>query len=314
MRRLLHYLDKIVLALCVMLLLASAVWAAMSFKKIEDVAALNATGFSTPATYEAHPVQMPQIALVSWPEPPAQSPPRRWIYDTFSPPVIYFNPANREFTVTPPEMQVREVAAVETPFEVELVAVQQEQYRIQLTGYAGSNGDYTAWLEVADTGKTELGRPGRVFDETKGNFTVKSFEVKRVTTNSNDSMPTVEDVGFAVILDGRSGREITLSTRERLMLARLQCVLRSRTYPPEQFTLREGMKCTVNGYDYLVLNLTINPAQATVSRSDPNSLVGEKRTLFPVGQTSSSAPIPAGEGLVLARQFHRLPLAFPVSE
>jgi len=288
MRRLLQYLDKIALVACVLLFLGSAVWAAMSFRQVDEIGRMSATGGVTPAKHEPHLAQTPTIAQVSWPEPPPQSKGKDWIYDAFTPPVLYYDPGTRQFTVTPPILNDVKPVVAETPFEVELVSVHQEPYRVQLVGYAGNESDYIAHLEVIDTGAVVLGRPGKVFPEAQGNFTVRAFEVRRVTTSSNESMPVVENVGFATILDGRTGREVTLTTRERLMLPRLQCVLRTRVYPAEEHPLREGMKVSVNGYDYTVMQLSLNPAQAVVSRKRPNEFVGETRTLIPVGESPMS--------------------------
>lgn len=288
MRRLLHYLDKVALVACVLLFFGSALWAMWSFRKLEAIAALNPAVGLASARYEAHTAQTPTLAQVSWPEPSAQSRGRDWVYDTFTPPVIYFNPDTKEFTVTPPVATGPAIAIVETPFEIELVAVRQEPYRLQLVGYAGNETDYIAHIEIVDTGAVILARPGAAYPEAKGSFTLRSFDVRRVTTNSSESMPVVENLGFAVVLDGRTGREVTLTTRERLMLPRLQCVVRTRTYPVEEQVLREGMKITVNGYDYLIVQLSLNPAQAVVSRRDGKSLTGENRTLYPVPGTAGN--------------------------
>lgn len=290
MKRLLHHLDKIALVLCVLLFLASAVWATMGFRTLDAIAALNPSMGGASARYESHSAQTPTIAQVSWPDPPAQSRGHDWVYDVFTPPVIYFNPDTKEFTVTPPVFAAPIVAATETPFEVELVAVKQEPYRLQLVGYAGNDTDYIAHIEIVETGAVILARAGAVYPEAKGNFTLKSFEVRRVTTNTTESMPVVENIGFAVVLDGRTGREVTLTTRERLMLPRLQCVLRTRTSPIEEQTVREGMKVTVDGLDYLVVQLSLNPAYAVVSRRDGKSLTGETQTLYPVAGSTPVSP------------------------
>jgi len=296
MRRLLLYLDKIALVACVLLFLGIAVWAALRFRQVDEIGRMAAASVGSPAKHEPQFAQTPTIAQVSWPEPAAQSQGREWVFDTFTPPVLYYDPVQKTFTVTPPV--VREVAPVvaETPFEVELVSVRQEPYRIQLKGYSGTEAAYTAHLEVIDTGETVLGRPGQVFPEARGNFAVRSFEVRRITTTSEGSMPVVENVAFAVILDSRTGREVTLTNREPLMLPRLQCVLRTRVFPAEEHALREGMKITVNGYDYTVMQLSMNPAQAVVSRKKPSEFVGETRTLIPVGESPMARLAPVSPG------------------
>jgi hypothetical protein len=291
MKALLRYADKFALAGAMLLFLAAAWWAWMSFHKIDAIAALNPSIMTRAAAYESQTIEMPAITQVSWPDPPNQSRGPEWVYDTFTPPVIYYDPRNGEFTVTRPELNIVTDEPLEVPFDVELVSVRQEPYRIQLVGYAGDGSDYIAHLEVAELGTIVLGRPGVSYPAEKGDFTLRSLDVRRVTTNTGDSMPVVETVGFAVILDGRTGREVTLTTRERLMLPRLQCVLRTRVQPVEEHILREGMKVTVNGHDYVVVQLSLHPSQAVVSRRPPNSIGGaETRTLTPVGGAATSGP------------------------
>jgi hypothetical protein len=96
-------------------------------------------------------------------------------------------------------------------------------------------------------------------------------------------MPVVETVAVAVIIDDRTGREETLTNFERKMLPRLQAVLRLRTNPPREQVVREGMSVEVNGYNYLVTQLSLSPQQAVVSRRSPGSLgAAETRTLIPI--------------------------------
>jgi hypothetical protein len=224
---------------------------------------------------------MPTIQTVSWPDAPAQSRGRDWIYDLFTPPVIYYNPDTKQFTVTPPVVKAPVVASDDAPFEVDLVRVQQEPYRIQLVGYVGSDDSLIATFEMVETRETLIGRPGKAFPQQE--FSLESLEVRRMTTSSSDSMPVVESVAVAVIIDNRTGREETLTNRERKMLPRLQAVLRLRTNPPQDQIVREGMSVEVNGYSYLVTQLSLSPQQAVVSRRAQGSLgASETRTLVPV--------------------------------
>lgn len=296
MRRLLHHADKLALAASVLLLLGAAYWAAGSFEKIDAISSLNPAGLTAPKAIEPQMVQMPTINQVTWPDPPQQSRGADWVYDTFTPPVIWYDPNARSFTVTRPELQIVTEPDEEVPFEVELVSVRQEPYRIQLVGYSGAESDYIAQLQIVETGEVVLGRAGAEFSGPTRDFVLRHFDVRQVTTRTAGSMPILETVGFATILDNRTGREVELTTRERVMLPRLQCVLRTLVYPREEHVLREGMKITVNGYDYLVVRLSLNPAQAEVSRRDPRTFSGENRTLYPVGQIGASRGAGAGRG------------------
>lgn len=282
MNRLAKHADKILLAMCAIVFVALAARSFLRLSKLEEIASRNPVAGIVSKPYESERATMPTIGTVSWPDAPAQSRGRDWVYDLFTPPVIYYNPQTAQFTVTPPVVNTPVVVKDETPFEVDLVEVRQEPYRIQLVGYVGSEDSFIATFEVVDSGvETVIGRPGRVFEQHE--FRLQSLDVRRMTTNSSESMPVVETVAVAVIVDDRTGREETLTNRERKMLPRLQAVLRLRTNPPREQVVREGMSVEANGYNYLVTQLSLSPQQAVVSRRSSGSLgAAETRTLVPL--------------------------------
>lgn len=282
MNRLIKHADKILLAICAVVFFAMAARSFLRLSKLDEIASRNPVAGIVSKPYQSERATMPTIGTVSWPDAPAQSRGSDWVYDLFTPPVIYYNPQTQQFTVTPPVINAPVVASDDAPFEIDLVAVRQEPYRIQLVGYVGTDESYIATFEVADAGlETVIGRVGRVFDQQ--GFRLQSLDVRRITTNSSDSMPVVETVAVAVIVDDRTGREETLTNRERKMLPRLQAVLRARTNPPLEQVVREGMSVEVNGYNYLVTQLSLSPQQAVVSRRSPGSLgAAETRTLIPI--------------------------------
>lgn len=284
MSRFFKHADKILLAICAVAFIAMSARSFLRLNKLEEIASRNPVAGIVAKPYESERIQMPTISKVSWPDAPAQSRGRDWVYDLFTPPVIYYNPQTKQFTVTPPVVNAPVVATDDTPFEVDLVKVRQEPYRIQLVGYVGSEDSYIGTFLIVDGGETINGRPGRAFDEQE--FSLKSLDVRKVTTNSSNSMPVVETVAVAVIVDGRTGREETLTNHEQKMLPRLQAVLRLRTNPPRDQVVREGMSVEVNGYSYLVTQLSLSPQQAVVSRRSPSSLgASETRTLTPIPGT-----------------------------
>ena len=288
MRRLFRYLDKVLLVLCVCVFLASAVSAWFRFRELDAITARSPTAGFTPAPHEPETSRVPEIETVFWPDAGPQSRDREWVYDVFTPPVIYYSRETGQFTVTPPTLTTPVVARPETDFAVDLVAVRQEPYRIQLVGYVGTEGEPLATMENVETGDMLVGRAGRVFERDE--FTLKSFEIRRITTTTSESMPVIETIGIAVLLDARTGREETLTTRERKMLPRLQAVLQLLTEPPEQRVVREGGSVSVNGFSYLVTQLSLNPAQAVVSRRAPDAIgTSDTRTLS-VGPAAKSPP------------------------
>lgn len=289
MFRVFQHIEKILLALGVVALIFFGLRSSDRLGELDAIAERNPIIGGMSAPYEYQRAQMPDIGLVTWPAAPAQSTGPEWVYDVFTPPVIYYNPRTAAFTVTPPVVNEPVVARDDTPFEVELVDVRQERYRIQLVGYVGDpRGDsYLATLQLLeDGGRTVPGRAGRAFDEQE--FTLLSVEVRNTRTTSRDSMPVIEPVAVAVIIDHRTGREETLTNREPKMLPRLQAEVRLRTMPPAERVVHEGETFEVNGYSYLVTQLALAPKQAVVSRRPLGSLgTSETRTLIPLPGAST---------------------------
>lgn len=302
MRPLLRHYDRLLLALGVLVFLGTAAIGTTQFKKLDDIAARNPAAGIEPARYELERASVPALTAVSWDEAPAQSRGREWLYDVFTPPVIYYNPRTSSFTVTPPENYAPVAAPTsDAPYDIELLAVRQEPYRIQLVGYVGASDNPIATFEIVDTGETVVGRPGRRFERQE--FTLQSFDVRRVTTPAGEGMPVVENVAVAVVIDERSGREEILTNRERKMLPRLQATFRIKTFPGETRTVREGATIEAGGQVYLVTQLSLHPPQAVVSRRSRDALgPSESRTLQPpAGPEAQSAPR-ASSGVVPVRE------------
>jgi len=101
----------------------------------------------TPAIAEAKPV-----TAEAWTPPPPQTRGRDWVYDTFTPPEIFYHARARQFTVKPPMGIVEEEAPVEA-FGLELVDVRPEAFRLQLVGYYGETGNWRGTFQNLLTGE-----------------------------------------------------------------------------------------------------------------------------------------------------------------
>lgn len=291
MRPIARYYDKILLGLGVVAFLGTAGLGTLRLRKLDEIASRNPVAGIEPARYEIDKAVVPSITTATWDEAPAQSRGREWLYDVFTPPVIYYNPKTASFTVTPPvNAEPVAVARNDAPFDIELVGVRQEPYRVQLVGYVGAVENPIAAFEIVDTGETVVGRPGRHFE--KQAFTLKSFDLRRITTPAGEGMPVVENVAVAVIIDEQTGREEVLTNRERKMLPRLQATFRLNVFPGETRAVREGSTIEANGQVYLVTQLSLHPPQAVVSRRSREALgPSETRTLVPAaGGPTESAP------------------------
>lgn len=300
MRRFLQHYDKILLALGVVVFLAAGALGATRLRKLDEIAARNPVAGIEPARYELTRAVVPSIAMVVWNEAPRQSTGSEWVYDVFTPPVIYYNPQTQQFTVTPPAVTGPvAVAGNDEPYDIELIGVRQEPYRIQLVGYVGTADNPIATFEIVDSGETVVGRPGRRFERQE--FTLQSFEITRLTTPAGEGMPVVENVARAVVLDERSGREEVLTNRERKMMPRLQATFRVNVYPGETRTVYEGSSIEANGQVYQVTQISMFPPQAVVSRRSRDALgANETRTLSPSSAGGPQSSPTRGSGIVPA--------------
>jgi hypothetical protein len=279
-------IDRIAAGACLAAFLISAALSIPGFRRLDAIAARGPAPRESGSRYEPRPAAVPTIEAMAWPDAPPQSRGKDWVYDVFSPPVIYYNRETGEFTVTPPEDRAPAAAPVDRPFDLELAEVRQEPYRIQLVGYAGADGAYMATFDLLESGQTVVARPGATVE--KGEFSLVSFDVRKTTTPSMDSMPVVESVAVAVVLDRRTGREETLTNRERKMMPRLQGVFRLRGSPGEVRSLREGASIDLGGWRYLVTQLSLLPPKAVVSRRAPETLgASETRTLLVGGRPAA---------------------------
>ena len=87
----------------------------------------------------------------SWTTPPAQSAGNEWIYEVFTPPVVFYDRQAARFSVTP----VGASHGDDREFAFQLISVRRELFRVQLSGYVGAPGSYTVIF-------TRPGKPGPV--------------------------------------------------------------------------------------------------------------------------------------------------------
>ena len=94
-----------------------------------------------------------------WVAPSAQSAGDGWIYEVFTPPVVFYDRQAASFSVTP----AGAARGDDREFALELISVRRELFRVQLSGYAGVPGSYTAIF-------TRPGKPGPLLArENEGN-------------------------------------------------------------------------------------------------------------------------------------------------
>jgi hypothetical protein len=228
---------------------------------------------------------LPAAREARWPDPPAQSSGSGWVYEVFTPPVIFYNAGARSFAVTPPHYAND---ATESVFGLELLSVKREPFRLQLVGYFGGPGDYLAAFESTQTPETLLAREGRRFEAL--GLTLRSFDVRKVVVESEAPGPVYDVAALAVLQDDRTGAMITLDNRSRLLTDTPIAVFQvpgARGRPRE---LHEGDSFADQDATYRVERIQLDPPEVVVARTAPGVPVPEVRVLRPAAVAAKGRP------------------------
>ncbi len=122
-----------------------------------------------------------------------------WLFDVFTPPVIYYDEETRTFTVKSSQSNEGGLG------DLRLLEITRRPFRLQLASYAGGEGNYMVTLFDRETGKDVFCSPGEELDGMDAILT--EFVVKRVVPeNLNNGGTEVFDwVGEATLEDHRTG-------------------------------------------------------------------------------------------------------------
>lgn len=280
--------DKILCGAALLLLLASAGWTLLQNSKLDALRNSSATT-TTPSAYVPAGIDAPRVSTKTWPVAPSQTRGAEWIYDVFTPPEIYYSEATKQFSVTPPVVVVA-TTEVEAPFGVSLVSVKQDAFRLQLVGYIGGEGDYRGTFEDTISGETGVGRAGKVFP--KLGLTIKSFEVKRNKIITKESMPVYDTVATAVVVDTKTGEEITLTNKKRLIKGTPIAVLKVGD-AAETIEHKAGGTFTAGDATYTVVSVTAEPPSAEITKNSPSMKAPSTKTLTPAVPVDAVPASPA---------------------
>jgi len=211
-----------------------------------------------------------------WAVPGAQSRGREWIYDTFTPPEIFYQARTRQFTVRPPSSLVEE--EVIEPFGLELISVRPELFRLQLIGYVGAEGAWQGTFQNVDSGEAFIAASGQRVP--KLGLTIKTVDVGMQAIALPESMTTQQRVASAVIIDEKTGREVVLTHRERNFTGTISALVAGPLLPAPR-DVREGEEFTVSGISYRMGKIQLSPPSAEVIKTVPGRAQTERRVLVP---------------------------------
>lgn len=222
----------------------------------------------------------------TWTPSPPQTRGRDWVYDTFTPPEIFYNARTKNFTVKPPAA-VSEEGVVEEPFGVELVAVRPEPFRLQLIGYVGEGSAARGTFENTSSGEVILATSGRRIP--KLGLTIKSFEVSLVDIKLAGSMTTRQRVATAVILDEKTKSEVIITHRERAFTGGLSAFV-AQTGESATRELRTGETFRLGEASYRIEKISLTPPTVELTKEAPSLAQPDRRTLSPRESDEATAP------------------------
>ncbi len=285
--------DKIFLATGGILFAGACAWAFMQqgqLTKLEGRVTVPSSG----AAYTPEPLPAASISEAQlWPQ--ATSLPRgpNWIYDVFTPPVIYYNKETKQFTVTPPikTVIVVEVEKPPVPFGLNLVKVVQYPFPLQLVGYVGTGADARGNFLNEQTGETILGTTGKKIPSLNMEIVKFSAEVIRETI---DGQLRVYTVASARVRDLKTGKETELSNTKRLIEADPAVVVQVDGEGSTR-EFKAGESFTVGDYTYNIVSIQTEANTATVTKSggelpEPETKTLTDKPVVPVEQAAPAEP------------------------
>lgn len=239
-----------------------------------------------PKDYVAQVFAPPTLKTVAWEDPKPQPAGPKWIYDLFTPPLVFLDPKTATLSPEPPKQQLsgRDIERIQFPFV--LVDISRDLYRVQLQGYFGQNPDYRVTLDDRETGMPLIGKVGTRFE--KSGIELKSFSVERQSVNTGGT-PTVDDVATAVILDLRTGEQITLTSLAQSYLPTPKAEFKMRDDIGTPLTLRPGERKTIGDFSFLVQTITMDPKLAVVVREAVGDLVEVRKEMTPAAKEELEA-------------------------
>jgi hypothetical protein len=279
--------DKLLVAFTAVVLAASAGW---MWSHQADIARLRQQPVEADLDGPAYAVSgltAPETRTAAWAKPAVQSHGSGWLYEVFTPPVIYYNTLARSFAVTPP-MHLTDGGM---PFGLELLDVKLEPYRLQLVGYFGGPDDYLAAFVSGDQPETLLARSGRHFEEL--GLTLRSFDVKKVVVAHTDAWPVYDVAALAVLFDEKTGTEVVLDSRARKLTDTPLAVLRLSAAGGPPRTLHEGDTFADDTSTYRIERIQLDPPEVVVAKQTPGLPLPETRLLRPGVKDGGLAGKPA---------------------
>jgi hypothetical protein len=189
----------------------------------------------------------------------------------FTPPVVFYDRQAASFSVTPAGASRGDER--DLPFQ--LVKVERELFRVQLSGYAGTPGSYTAIFTRPGKAGALLVREGERMKET--GLMLRHFEIQKRANGKTAERGSFEIVAQAELQDERSGA-ITLLDSESKKYDDAPVATVHLSGPPDGLRqVREGEVIANDGGTYRISHIRSDPAEIIVTREQSGQLLESKR-------------------------------------
>ena len=234
--------------------------------------------------YEPRERPRVETAEATWTEARPQSEDGLWLYDLFTPPKIYINPATELFSVVP---YVEDKTG--DTFGVVLAGMERRLYRLQYEGYVEDNpGDASQSLiriYARDLDRALLVRVGQAHPE--GRFRVVDFEVDPSLSPGG----MIERSARLTLFDEQTGETVTLDSQGPRYSDRAVVLLRAEDGSEAAFRLSgRGESFEWRGFVYRLMDL--NPEQGSVRVERTEESTGESEVeVLRVAPPASSASL-----------------------
>jgi hypothetical protein len=218
-----------------------------------------------------------------WTDPAIGAGELDWVFDVFTPPVIFYNRETERFSVTRPEADLFAAEdAAGAPFGIQLLRVEPELYRLQIVGYAGYDGDEWGIFQNEETGEGFVAQAGARLDDL--GLEVRAMSVRREDLIVPDSMPLREIVGVAEIWDPNTQEVVRLSSSGRRVTDSPIAFVRDAE-TGEEFQVQAGDRFTAGVVAYEILAVRLNPTEIRAQKVTESGIV-ETQTLVPESEIS----------------------------
>lgn len=266
------------------------------------------------APVEVAPITITTPASRQWGKPESQSAGANWLFEVFTPPVIYYNTDTKQFTVTVPVItrpdtttEIEVVAPVVSSFGLDLVNVVQPLFRLQLVGYVGEGSNARGNFQNEVTGDIIFGTTGKKLPDL--NLEIVHFSAERVRTPVADGTVIVETVVKATVKDTLTGEVIPLDAKVRRPEGPLKVTFKQAD--GTEVTATTGDVLTDGTHTFTIGSLQLDPPSAVVTKTGGTLTEPETQTLLiPVPEPA----VPANTGLeggMPSEDSPAIPGAFP---